>query len=88
MLVLSRKHGQRLLVGESMVVTLVSVRGKHVRLSSEAPPEIHIVRQELDAWPSGSEDSHDPIMIRDHRDETASFHARSRLSRNKTNGGS
>lgn len=47
MLVLSRKVGERILIGENIAVTVVRVSGGGVRLGIEAPPETVIVREEL-----------------------------------------
>jgi carbon storage regulator len=47
MLVMSRKPGERLLIGESVEVTVLSVHGDQVRLGVSAPREIPIHRQEL-----------------------------------------
>ena len=47
MLVLSRKEGERILIGDDIRVTVVRVSGGGVRLGIEAPPESAIVREEL-----------------------------------------
>jgi carbon storage regulator len=47
MLVLSRKVGERIHIGNDVVVTVLSVRGGRVRLGIEAPEGIHIKRHEL-----------------------------------------
>lgn len=47
MLVLSRKVGERILIGENIVVTIVRVHGNGVRIGVEAPPELAVVREEL-----------------------------------------
>lgn len=49
MLVLSRKSGQRIVIGDEIVITIVKVRGNHVRLGIEAPDDVHIRREELEA---------------------------------------
>jgi len=48
MLVLSRKQTERIRLGESIVVTIVRVSGDKVRLGIEAPPEVVVLRDELD----------------------------------------
>ncbi len=47
MLVVSRKPGERLLIGDSVEVTVLAVRGDHVSLGVSAPREVPIHRQEL-----------------------------------------
>jgi carbon storage regulator len=47
-LVLSRKIHETILIGGTIRVTMVSIRGRRVRLAIEAPREISIVREELD----------------------------------------
>lgn len=47
MLVLSRRVGERILVGDKVVVTVVRIGPNAVRLGIEAPPEENIVREEL-----------------------------------------
>ena len=47
MLVLSRKVGERILIGPDIAVTVVRVAGGGVRLGIEAPPELPVVREEL-----------------------------------------
>ena len=48
MLVLSRKQNERILVGDSVVVTVVRVSGDKVRIGIEAPPSVRVLRDELE----------------------------------------
>ena len=52
MLVLSRKQAERIKLGESIVVTVVRVSGDKVRLGIEAPPDVLVLRDELDTPPA------------------------------------
>jgi carbon storage regulator len=47
MLVLARKIGERILIGEEVEVTIISVRGDQVRIGIAAPAEVNICRAEL-----------------------------------------
>jgi carbon storage regulator len=47
MLVLSRKVGERILIGDQVTVTVVRITGGGVRLGIEAPPEMAVIREEL-----------------------------------------
>jgi carbon storage regulator len=47
MLVLSRKPGERILIGDTVSVTIVRIGPNSVRLGIDAPREMNIVREEL-----------------------------------------
>lgn len=47
MLVLSRKVGQRIVVGPEIEITVVAIRGPKVRLGFTAPRDVPIHRSEL-----------------------------------------
>ena len=47
MLVLSRKVGDRIWIGDEISVTVVRVTGGGVRIGIEAPKELAVVREEL-----------------------------------------
>jgi len=47
MLVLSRKDGQRIRIGDAIVLTVIRIRGGCVRIGIEAPRNTHIKREEL-----------------------------------------
>jgi carbon storage regulator len=47
MLVLSRKIGERIWIGDNIAVTVVRITGGGVRLGIEAPAELPVVREEL-----------------------------------------
>jgi len=47
MLVLSRKVGEKILIGDQIAVTVVRVAQGIVRLGVEAPKELPIVREEI-----------------------------------------
>jgi len=51
MLVLSRRERQRIRLGDSIVVTVVRVSGDKVRLGIEAPADLLVLRDELEARP-------------------------------------
>jgi carbon storage regulator len=46
-LVVSRKAGERILIGDKIAVTVVKVAGGAVRLGVEAPAEMAVMREEL-----------------------------------------
>ena len=47
MLVLSRKVGEKILIGDNIAVTVVRIAPGIVRLGIEAPVEMPIVREEI-----------------------------------------
>lgn len=49
MLVLSRKERERIRLGEDIVITVVRLSGDRVRLGIEAPGDLIVLREELDA---------------------------------------
>jgi carbon storage regulator len=49
MLVISRKVGESIVIGDSIVVTVVQTQRGRVRLGVEAPPGVLILREELHA---------------------------------------
>lgn len=52
MLVLSRRENERIRLGESIVVTIIRIGSEKVRLGIEAPPDVRVLRDELDAFDS------------------------------------
>jgi carbon storage regulator len=47
MLVLSRKTGEKIRIGNNVTVTIVRIGPNNVRLGIEAPRDLNIVREEL-----------------------------------------
>jgi carbon storage regulator CsrA len=48
MLVLSRKAGEKLMIGDDIVLTVNRISGNRVAIGIEAPRDVRIVRGELD----------------------------------------
>ena len=47
MLVLTRYVGEKIYMGEEVVITVAGIRGDRVRILTEAPPEVSIHREEV-----------------------------------------
>jgi len=51
MLILTRRVGETIIIqtadGERIEVTVLAVKGNQVRIGTEAPDDVHIVREEL-----------------------------------------
>ena len=58
MLVLSRKLNERIVVGGSVVVTVVRISGDKVRLGIDAPDDIRVIRDEV-VDPEGAAESNE-----------------------------
>lgn len=57
MLILQRKAGESLLIGENISISVVDVDGGRVRLAISAPAEVPILRSELVAATDANRDS-------------------------------
>ena len=47
MLILSRKVGERIVIGDGVILVVKRIMGQRVTLGIEAPKSVHIVRGEL-----------------------------------------
>ena len=47
MLVLSRKINEKILIGEDIELTIISISGDNVRIGIQAPREVKILRREV-----------------------------------------
>lgn len=47
MLVLTRKEGERIMIGDDVRITIVRVTGNQVRIGIEAPREVPVYREEI-----------------------------------------
>lgn len=47
MLVLTRRRGQSIVVGENIEITILSVSGVNVRVGISAPPALQVDRREV-----------------------------------------
>ena len=50
MLVLSRKPGEKVVIGGGITVTVAEVKGNRVKVCIEAPEELRVLRGELCWW--------------------------------------
>jgi len=61
MLVLNRKVGERIIIADSIVVTVLEVRGNRVRLGLVAPQGVDIRREEV-SRAQGSKAEQEPVL--------------------------
>lgn len=52
MLVLTRRPEETICIGPKIRITVLAVKGERVRLGLDAPPEVPIRREELEAYGS------------------------------------
>ncbi|MCW9710728.1 carbon storage regulator CsrA [Avibacterium sp. 21-586] len=47
MLILTRKVGESLLIGDEISITILSVRGNQIKVGVTAPKEVSVYREEI-----------------------------------------
>ncbi len=47
MLILTRKLGESITIGNDIKITLLEIKGKQIRIGIEAPPEVTVHREEI-----------------------------------------
>jgi carbon storage regulator len=47
MLILSRRPGESLTIGDNITVTVVSINGNQIRLGIDAPRDVRVLRDEI-----------------------------------------
>ena len=47
MLIVTRRVGERLIIGDELTVTILSIKGNQIRIGIDAPREVEVHRQEI-----------------------------------------
>ena len=75
MLVLSRQRDESIIIGDTIVITVVDIRGDKVRLGINAPTDVPVHRQEVyeaiqreNARVSGVEPPESPVTAQNKKD--------------------
>ncbi len=64
MLALTRKIGERIVIGDNITVTIVDIKGDSIRIGVDAPKEVKIYRGEIyDAIVAENKQSANPIDL-------------------------
>ena len=61
MLILTRRVGESLKIGDDVTITVLSVRGHQVRIGIDAPKDVSVHREEIYAKINGLETENNPI---------------------------
>ena len=74
MLVLSRRQGESIVIGNDIVVTVLEVRGEQIRIGIDAPRSVTVHREEIHRRVSAA--NRDAAGSSEgHRDRVAAIHA-------------
>lgn len=60
MLVLSRKEHEKIIIGGDVIVSIERISSDRVSIGVQAPPDIRIIRGELDGKPDSKPDTRNP----------------------------
>jgi len=47
MLILTRRVGEKLMIGDDVIITILSLKGNQIRVGIDAPREVKVHRQEV-----------------------------------------
>jgi carbon storage regulator len=46
-LILTRRIGERIVIGDDVIISILGVKGSQIRIGTEAPPEVPVYREEI-----------------------------------------
>ena len=61
MLVLTRRSGESILIGEEIRIRVLRASGSRVRIGIEAPPDVRIIREKAPPEPTVVETAHESV---------------------------
>ncbi len=80
MLILSRKAGETIVLGDNITITVNRVASNRVSLGIAAPPEVRITRGELKPLPADPHPSHDEALVVKSPCDVAAVYTRPRIN--------
>ncbi len=63
MLVLSRKLGEKIVIGDNIVVTVVKIDRNQIRIGIEAPTDVPVYRQEIAPNRVNNRNESEPVVM-------------------------
>ncbi len=63
MLVLSRKLGEKIVIGDNIVVTVVKIDRNQIRIGIEAPQDVPVYREEISPQRSAKPSIHEAVAL-------------------------
>jgi carbon storage regulator len=66
MLILTRRVGETLMIGDSVTVTVLGVKGNQVRIGITAPKEVAVHREEIFQRIQRDEAGKSPLLDKEH----------------------
>ncbi len=81
MLVLTRRPGERITIGDDIIVTVISAGGGQVRLGITAPRSVQVLREEI--YKAMREENREAAQGLQHAERLKDVTIRPRLQRNK-----
>jgi carbon storage regulator len=47
LLILTRRIGEKIIIGDDVIISIVGLKGSQIRIGTEAPPEVPVYREEI-----------------------------------------